>query len=194
MEELDEMMMSLGNQFNKMHVDNTTKYINHKYLTKLDTDIELIKSELSSNVTPLYIMCKYGLTEIMKWYIINKNLNEIYEYNDTPLHIAVKYNQINTVELLCANNITVNISNLYNLYPIDYAIKTNNIEMIKLLLLSGADINLSFHNAIYYSNNSILAELLKYNIKYITLENALHIAYKNNNTFAIDLLIHHIET
>ena len=120
MEELDEMMMSLGNQFNKMQVDNTTKYINHNYLAKLDTDIKFIQFKLSynasSNVSPLYVMCKYGLPEIMKWYIINNNLNEIYDYNDTPLHIAVKYNQISIVELLCANNINVNISNLHNLF------------------------------------------------------------------------------
>ena len=84
------------------------------------------------------------------------------------------------------------MDNLNNMETLTSSFSKINVNHEYLSNLD-ADINLSLYNAIIYSNNSILPDLLKYEISYITLENALHIAYNNNNTVAIDLLINHIE-
>ena len=198
MQNLNLLMISLTSSFNKisLNVDDEIKIINDNYLIKLNKDIDFIKTKINDTITPLYVMCEYGLLEVMKWYVCSNThfskFNETYHFNDTPLHIAVKYNQIKIVELLSSYNININSTNIYGDSPISYAIQGNNIEIIKLLL-SDKNIIEALHLSIKFNKCKILEELLQYEVSYIAIEDALQIACQYKYDAGIKLLTHHIE-
>lgn len=48
------------------------------------------------------------------------NVNVTNKYNQTPLHIACKYNQVGNVKILLKNNANMFIIDKYGKYPIHY--------------------------------------------------------------------------
>ena len=160
-----------------------------------DEQIQIINTEITRDIlSPIHVMCKYGYIDLLRYYINNTNKNEESKYTlDTPLHIAVKFNQKNIVNFLCINKVDINKKNSSNMTSLYYALRMDNIDIIDQLLKFGANINEALEYSVYYNLNHILYMSLQYDIEYILLENALALAYKNNYTNGIVMIMNHIE-
>jgi ankyrin repeat protein len=71
---------------------------------------------------------------------INSKTNDLIE--ETPLHIAVEYSNIEAIKLLCEKKADINSFTLSRMTPLHVAIFTKNIPIIKLLLQNGANPNI----------------------------------------------------
>ncbi|CAF1268197.1 unnamed protein product [Rotaria magnacalcarata] len=81
----------------------------------------------------LYVACRNGKNEVAEWLLdrgSDVNLKLLYNSQSTPLHGAVYYEHISTVELLLEHGADVNIKNFHGSTPIDDA---KSDEMRKLL-------------------------------------------------------------
>ena len=91
-----------------------------------------------------------------------QNVNERGYDDETPLHAAVKKNNIETVKLLIELGANVNMINPDRETPLHYAIRS--VEMCKILIENGAKINerqRSGYTPLYYaSNNKKVVEFL----------------------------------
>ena len=138
-------------------------YIKQLYINNFNKEIEIVNNELNTNNTPLHIMAKYGLYELAKYYIESNSI---------------------CIEMM-------NVKDDNNMTPIDYAARYGNIDILKLLLVG------SFHSAlkysVYYKRYNIVFELLKFQIPFIEIEQALYIAYNNQDKLIINLLINYID-
>lgn len=73
---------------------------------------------------------------------LNQNHREIKYEGDTPLHCAVRYGNINIVQLLLKYNADINSFDLNKRTPLSYAIEFKHIDIMHFLVNRGADINL----------------------------------------------------
>jgi hypothetical protein len=76
-----------------------------------------------------------------------KNMYEWYylaELTDTPLHTAVKTDNLELAKSLIAHGANINWCCCSCITPLHNAIRNKNYEMVALLLKSGADINVSY--------------------------------------------------
>lgn len=70
------------------------------------------------------------------------DIDELLSTGETLLHVAVKKNFKDIVQLLIDNHASIDIKDkLEELTPLFYAIKKNNIDIAKILIENGADIN-----------------------------------------------------
>lgn len=93
-------------------------------------------------IYPLHIAAKWDKTDgaqrLVK--LINldmKNINQQDDEGNTPLHVAVKYTNVNTVKVLLDNNADIHIKNNNDQYPIDmlgHNQNNNSVVQIKELM------------------------------------------------------------
>ena len=68
------------------------------------------------------------------------DINIKFYSNDTLLHIAVFYEQLEIVKLLISNGAILNALNNLKTTPLHSAIEKGNLEIVKILLENGADL------------------------------------------------------
>lgn len=101
--------------------------------------------------------------DIEKLLYSGENMNQKDEYGNTLLIYAIKYTNIDCVELLLKFDIDPNITNNDGISPLLCAVKNENISIILLLLT--------------------------YNIKYKFIEECLSYSIKNNKPNISNLLL-----
>ncbi|KAH0545822.1 hypothetical protein KQX54_003273 [Cotesia glomerata] len=130
-------------------------------------------ADLNANDVPLYWAVSAKNYEITEYLITHgtKNIDQCPPFQYTPLHVAVKNQDINIVSLLLKFNPNINFA--YN-YPtvLGSAIKTSNLKLIELLLkYKGLDINAPCYDqctpielAVEKNNIDLVKLLLKYHV------------------------------
>ena len=98
---------------------------------------------------------------------INVRANVI--YNNTPLHLAARYNRTEIAQLLITHKADIEARNEYNNTPLHLAARYNSTEIAQLLITHKADIEARDED-----NNT-----------------PLHLAAENNSTEIAQLLIAH---
>jgi ankyrin repeat protein len=63
-------------------------------------------------------------------------------FNETPLHIAVRNDNAETVRLLLANKVEVNVKDCFGWTPLHWAAATDSNVNIRRLISAGADVNI----------------------------------------------------
>ena len=119
----------------------------------------------------LYYACQSQNGEICKFlfnstYAINIKVNDGYDLENKPLHLAAKWNNTEATKLLISSGAKVNETNHRSQTPLFYAIKRNNIEISEILISNGADVNARDENSktpLFYAikqNNHEMVEFL----------------------------------
>ncbi|WP_339046405.1 ankyrin repeat domain-containing protein [Candidatus Mesenet endosymbiont of Agriotes lineatus] len=119
---------------------------------------------------------------------------------DTPLHLAVFNNDINTAELLINLEADVNLGSSAGLTALHLAVEKNNPNIVKILIKSGADIDQKdklgrtpLYLTVVDNNICMATRLISYRANVDIKDNdgytALYIAIVKNNVDIIKLLI-----
>lgn len=130
--------------------------------------------EIEKDESPsLYSAIRMGDIEATELLIKSgANVNDNYERNRTPLHVAIGYKQFEIAKLLINNGANVNAKTgnhgKDDLTPMHLAIFANTPEFIELLASNGALINeresteghTPFHLAALYGNKSVIQALV----------------------------------
>ncbi|WP_264330746.1 ankyrin repeat domain-containing protein [Wolbachia endosymbiont (group B) of Erebia ligea] len=130
--------------------------------------------EIEKDESPsLYSAIRMGDIEATELLIkFGANVNDNYERNRTPLHIAIGYKQFEIAKLLINNGANVNAKTENHgkddLTPMHLAIFANTPEFIELLASNGASIDeresteghTPFHLAALYGNKSVIQALV----------------------------------
>lgn len=106
-----------------------------KILLDLGADVNAIESEAGG--TPLSLAaarCRNEVVELLIKQGANINSQSDIIFGDTPLHIAVKNNQIENIKLLLAAGADTKISNFNQQTPLDIAYAENKQDVIDLFL------------------------------------------------------------
>lgn len=121
----------------------------------------------------LYNSIRYGNINAVFEYLKNRELNinkSITISEDTPLHVAIFYNQNKIARLLIDNGANIKKRNCHGISPLHLTCSVNNLFILKLLLTFNIDINIQdyygwtpLHNACFYNNIQIIEELLNAN-------------------------------
>ncbi len=100
--------------------------------------------------------------------LLNVDLNQVYEYEGSPLHVAVKEGDIELVKHFIEKGANVNIQGAFGETPLHIAVDRGYDVIVKLLLEKGADPNIQsnegntpLHIAVISSSADIAYELLK---------------------------------
>ncbi len=100
--------------------------------------------------------------------LLNVDLNQIYEYEGSPLHVAVKEGDIELVKHFLEKGANVNIQGAFGETPLHIAVDRGYESIVKLLLENGADPNIQsnegntpLHLAVIASSADIAYELVK---------------------------------
>ena len=100
--------------------------------------------------------------------ILNVDLNQIYEYEGSPLHVAVKEGDIELVKHFLEKGADPNIQGAFGETPLHIAVDRGYESIVKLLLEKGANPNIQsnegntpLHIAVIASSADIAYELLK---------------------------------
>jgi len=109
-----------------------------------------------------------GIRKILKTHRYNVNSIEA-KYGFTPLHVAVKYNQLETAQYLLKHHANVEASTRKNLSPLYIAILNNSVSMLQLLINKGVNLNpikkfdrkSPLHTAIENANYDMVMILLR---------------------------------
>ena len=100
------------------------------------------------NWAPIHYVSYYGYEEILNLLInFNENLNLKDNDQNTPLHIAIKKNNLKIVEILLKNGVKKNLKNFENCTPKMLAKKSNNLPILELF-------KTKFEN--YLENNNLI--------------------------------------
>ncbi|KAG5679309.1 hypothetical protein PVAND_008886 [Polypedilum vanderplanki] len=180
-EERDENLLIDVIQYETMNDIKDLILILLKY--KLN-DVLQSKNDIDQNALHLSILL--GYTNLLKVFIkCGVNVNEADAFGLTPLHLAVKRNSTNMVQVLLGNaeNIELNALDDNGNSALNLSVENNNLEIIKLLINAGADIKIRnptsgftcLHTAI---NNQIIDREI---IKYLIEVDATLLSIKSNN-------------
>jgi ankyrin repeat protein len=131
---------------------------------------------------------------------IGAGINEKDRYKDTPLHLAVKANNIELARLLLDVGADTEAEGYLNDTPLHLAVEADNIELVRLLLDAGADIKAKnngddtlLHQATKISTVEIVNLLLSYGADIEAKDDVdatpLHYAVLNRNAEMINLLL-----
>jgi ankyrin repeat protein len=101
-------------------------------------------------------------------YSISKCLSLCILPNETPLHLAVKYEKLETAKLLIEEGASVNAGTKFNEAPLHLAVKNGKLEMVMFLIDAGASVN------------TVLSD---------TCKSPLHLAAQDGKTGIADILI-----
>ena len=124
--------------------------VQHKDLSLIECLIGLVSQEVDDLTV---VSSQHSST-----YLLVNTVDE--ENGDTPLHIAVKKGQLNTVRLLLQPAVTdVNIQNKAGNTPLHEAAKADHTEIARLLVLNGADLTMKNKEK---RTPQIIAEKLKH--------------------------------
>lgn len=143
----------------KTGVEKCFEVINGKNLTCQYGDSALLKAVCEQN----YAKVKEALSK--------ENINVTNSSDENALHLAVKRNNLDILNLLLENNINVNAEDYHGKTPLYYAAGNNKYEMVKKLLEKGAyDKEGHYSDGGYYpseitSDNDIAELLLEYHEK-----------------------------
>jgi len=149
-------------------------------------------------------MSIFKCTTIKKLRILLENgadPNEKDRGGDTLLHLASKYNEVETTKFLLRYGANPDEKNGYNYAPLHYASRYNYVEVVKVLLENGADPNVKddrgdtpLHYAVdlYRKNFEVISILLKFGADY-TLTNDKHemCLHKLSEEECFDLIRNH---
>ncbi len=105
---------------------------------------------LRDKIAILEFACEKGNTQIIKMLIKkhNMNINEKFDNDWYPIHVATYYNNINTVEFLINNNANIDVLTPEKLNILHIACKFNFIEIVKLLAKTKIKVNKNTTNNI----------------------------------------------
>ena len=154
-------------------------------------------------ITVLHIASYFGYTELLQFLLplfSNKNIQDI--YGNTPLHYAIKKNNINAVSLLIHNNANIYSMNKLHVSPMYIACIKEIDDIIFLFLDNGFDVNSiintitkyrMLHVLCKYKKNDIIIKLLQRNDININIQSnngdtPLHICYITQNSDIIPFL------
>lgn len=99
-------------------------------------------TELNYLFLPIHLAAFKGCCELIKILLnYSAQINGLDNFGNTALMIAVKNNQISTLEYLIAQGADLNIDDCNGMTPVHVAIKLNFVNVARLLVNSGADIN-----------------------------------------------------
>ncbi len=93
----------------------------------------------TSNLTPLHRAVQLGLTEAVQSLLqFGADPNEKNQLGEIPLHVAVRMNRVDIVEILLPVS-KINSANYYGLTPLHWACIFGYTSLVEMLLLHGAD-------------------------------------------------------
>ncbi|KAG4094207.1 ankyrin [Neocallimastix lanati (nom. inval.)] len=168
------------------------------------------KDEVNYNEeTALHIACKYNTSEIIPQLITEENLNMKDIHGQTPLMVAIKEKNYESIKALLSCNcneyrIDVNIKDNDNYFPLIYSIIFFNdsnelVDLIDLLIEKGANKNevnydelTALHMACEYNKSILIPKLItekNVNMKDINGRTPLMIAIKEKDYESIKILL-----
>lgn len=104
--------------------------------------------------------------------LLHVDLNQSYEYEGTPLHVAVKEGDTELVKYLLEKGANPNAKGAFGETPLHIAVDRGYLDIVKLLLENGADPNIQsnegntpLHIAVISSSADIAYELISHGAK-----------------------------
>ena len=137
--------------------------------------------------TPLYQASVHGIIPIVKL-LLNNGAKATYGRNNSSLHVAAEFGDIELIEALVSHNADVDEKGSHSLTPLGLAVEEGQCASVRKLLECGAKTDFPglqspIHIAADNDHLEIVKELLKHNAKIdITDEQgttALHVAAMN---------------
>ena len=130
---------------------------------------------------------KETIQSILNSPVVNKIINDKNELKLAPIHMAIKYQNVDLLKKLIDCHANLNLrGGLQDDYPLHMAIKLNHIEMVLLLIQNGADTN----NLDKDGNNvlQIAAQCTDQQI-YSIFQSKLFVALEKNDASMMRLLL-----
>jgi len=129
------------------------------------------KNKESDGKNQLYVACKYNYKNTVEFLLQEDlaNLDEKYEEDNSPLHIACQYGCTDIANLLIEKGMDINSVNQHKWTPLHMACEHKKVEVVKTLLSHGADITMQTDQG----------------------KTALHIVCENNDTKTAKFLLKH---
>ncbi|RXJ93316.1 hypothetical protein CRV00_11725 [Malaciobacter molluscorum] len=129
------------------------------------------EESITLNKNDILLAVRINDYDKVKTLMNKKNINNVDTLGYTPLHIAVRNNNIEIAKLLIDNGATLDKKDNFKDTALLDAVKNNYVDMSKLLICNGANINikdkksLTTKDYIKQLNNSFLLELINSNNK-----------------------------
>ncbi|EAY12721.1 hypothetical protein TVAG_117430 [Trichomonas vaginalis G3] len=187
----------LMNEYNKfINLDCCAVHCNlDAFLVYFDQTNDVDKCFVYSVMFNIPSLCEYFLST-------GANINEKDIDGKTALHIAARYNCIETVELLISHGANINEKNKDGETSLHIAANNNSKETAELLISNGANINeknddagTALHIAAFENHKETVELLISHganiNEKNDYGETALHVAAYNNSKETAEILISH---
>jgi ankyrin repeat protein len=135
-----------------------------KYISK-HKDI-LLLGEAGDDISVLHISAVNNNKNLLDVFTLNTHLRDRYSNGNSPLHVAIKAQNIDLVKILLKNGIDVNSENDQFVTPLMLASQLGNISLVQLLLSHNADVdkkdikqNTALHYAIMSENQEVALQL-----------------------------------
>lgn len=119
----------------------TPWYITSIHICKilLDNCPDTHEGDREYGVTPLWLACKYGHLDLVK-FLIKKGVcvNQRNNNGETPLYIACYYGHLDVVKFLIHKGVDINQANEYGKTPLLVASLNGHLDVVKYLSQKGA--------------------------------------------------------
>ena len=150
-----------------------------KYLLENGANVNPYDAHFCGPLLCAVILCRVDLVKLLLSYGALVNAYYLFNEDDheTPLQMAIKYQNLEIIKLLLENGANPNHSSEFkDRYPaIDQALETGNAEIIKMLLKSGADGATFFERAIESEDGDDIVENFEMLLKNDVEANVKHI-------------------
>ncbi|KAH0540659.1 hypothetical protein KQX54_018898 [Cotesia glomerata] len=148
--------------------------------------------EFSRQWTPLHVACYLGRDDIVMLLLthgteVNSTINSRSPVRlpsgETPLHVAIEFNQEKIVELLCRCKVGINLASVYRGTPLSFAVAVGNFKIVQLLINCGADVDYVFTIQGSAARRSMLSAEGDISLT------ALHVAVNLQNIGMVEILL-----
>ncbi len=127
--------------------------------------IDINKRDSNGNALMHYVDENNNPIKIIQWLLDRgANLNVRDDYEQTPLHLATRYERDEVAKALLDRGANLNVQDDFGFTPLHYAARNCNYEIVKVLLELGADANIKDNKnkkPFRYATDSELIKLLK---------------------------------
>ena len=154
----------------------------------LNIDNQCVKNSDSFCETPLHDAIRAKNFDEIKYLINKTNINSKNKQGYTPLHLAVRLNELEVAKLLIKNNANVNTKDIYQDSALIDSARNRNNEMTKLLICNNAKLDVQDMHKMtpldYTLKGSLIYDALK-------SKNISVLCQEKNKKVIVTLLEHH---